>query len=208
MIGAELTHWFNCPLDKHKKYGTFMMKKLLAAMALFTLVGMSAVQAGDVTFLTAQDPGDWAAHRLVGTKVLNANGEKIGDINDVVVDVNGRVSVIVIGVGGVLGFNEKSVGVPFYQVQVGDVLGGSRIVVINTTADELKAAPPYSIKDPTKTDRLKKLAKDWGSKAKVRAMELSKKAAEKAREMKEMAEDKAMEMKDKANEALNKKQTE
>jgi len=185
-----------------------MMKKLLAAMAIFTLVGISAVQAGTVTFLTAQDPGDWAAYRLVGTKVLNGNGDKIGDINDVIVDVNGRVSVVVIGVGGYLGFNEKSVGVPFHQIQIGDVLGGSRIVVMNATKEELKAAPPYTITDPSKTDRLKKLAKDWGSKAKVRAIELSKKAAEKAREMKDMAAEKAMEMKDKANEAMAKKKAE
>lgn len=186
------------------------MKKLLAAMALFTFLGVSNVvgiasaQAGGVTFLTAQDPGDWVAYRLVGTKVLNGNGEKIGDVNDVVIDVDGRVTAIVLGVGGYLGFNEKSVAVPFYQIQIGDVLGGSRIVVLNATKEELKAAPPYTITDPSKTDRLKKLAKDWGAKAKVKAMELSKKAAAKAREMKDKAAEAAREMKDKASEAMKK----
>ena len=180
------------------------MKKLLAVLALIGVMGILPVQAGSIAFQTAQDPGDWSTYRLVGTKVLDGSGEKIGDVNDVIVDVDGRVSVIVVGVGGFLGFKEKSVGVPAHQVVIGDVLDGSRVVVLNATKEELKAAPPYTITDPSKTDRLKKLAKDWSAKAKVRAMELSKKAAEKAREMKEMAAEKAREMKEKANEAMNK----
>lgn len=171
------------------------MKNLIAAMALVTIIGVTPASAGDATFLTSQTATEWSAQRLVGTKVLNGSGEKIGDVNDIIVDRNGRVNALVLGVGGYLGFNEKSVAVPFYQVQVGDVLGGSRIVVLNATKDELKAAPAYTITDPTKTDRLKKLAKDWGTKAKERAIELSKKAAEKAQEMK-----------DKAAEALKKKE--
>ncbi len=169
-----------------------MMKKLLTVMALFTTISLGSVSgalAGNTTFLTAQDPGDWASHRLVGTKVFDGTGAKLGDINDVILDVNGQAAAVVIGVGGYLGFNEKSVAVPFYQIQIGDVVGGSRVIVLNATKAELKAAPPYTITDPSKTDRLKKLAKNWGSKVKDYTMELSKKATDKAKEMKDKATD-------------------
>ena len=53
------------------------------------------------------------ASKLIGTTVVSANNESIGDVNDVILDRNGQVMAVVVGVGGFLGIGEKDVAVPF-----------------------------------------------------------------------------------------------
>jgi hypothetical protein len=53
------------------------------------------------------------ASKLTGVNVYNENDEKIGDINEVLVDREGKAEAVVIGVGGFLGLGEHDVAVPF-----------------------------------------------------------------------------------------------
>lgn len=53
------------------------------------------------------------ASKLVGMDVENRSGEKLGKIEDLVVDMNtGRISYAVLSVGGFLGVGEKYIAVP------------------------------------------------------------------------------------------------
>jgi sporulation protein YlmC with PRC-barrel domain len=74
-------------------------------------------QGMPVTFAKEQELGQWRASKLVGLDVLGAEGNKIGDIRDALVDADGRVAVVVIGTGGMLGVGEKLVGVPFQAIE-------------------------------------------------------------------------------------------
>jgi sporulation protein YlmC with PRC-barrel domain len=47
--------------------------------------------------------GNWRASKLMGLDVYNAANEKLGDINELILDKNGKVNAVVIGVGGFLG---------------------------------------------------------------------------------------------------------
>ena len=67
-------------------------------------------------FMTQLQPNQMMASKLIGTTVVGANNESIGDINDVLVDRNGQALAVVIGVGGFLGIGEKDVAVPFQQL--------------------------------------------------------------------------------------------
>ena len=51
--------------------------------------------------------GQWRASKLIGLDVYNDQNEKLGDINEVLVDKSGKVTGVVIGVGGFLGIGEK-----------------------------------------------------------------------------------------------------
>ncbi|MEW6146658.1 MAG: PRC-barrel domain-containing protein [Bradyrhizobium sp.] len=64
-----------------------------------------------------QKQGEWRASKLVGVAVYNNNNEKIGDINDIILDPAGRVANVVIGVGGFLGMGERNVAVGFDQLK-------------------------------------------------------------------------------------------
>lgn len=53
---------------------------------------------------------------LKGVGVIGSDHTKVGDIEDVLVDHEGRAKTVVIGVGGFLGLGEKRVAVPFGSV--------------------------------------------------------------------------------------------
>ena len=70
------------------------------------------------------------------------NNERIGDINEVLVDRNGKVDAIVIGAGGFLGIGEKDVALPFSQVKFVDQARDTRAgTVANPTAPANPNAP-------------------------------------------------------------------
>lgn len=68
-------------------------------------------------FMTQIQPGHIMASKLIGTRVVSANNESIGDINDVIVDRNGQAVAAVVGVGGFLGIGEKDVAIPFGSLE-------------------------------------------------------------------------------------------
>jgi sporulation protein YlmC with PRC-barrel domain len=99
-----------------------------------------AVPAGTVT--TTQIPSDFRAMRvdqLVGKSVYNSAGERVGEIDEVVVNRNSRATAAVVGVGGFLGVGEKKVVVPFDNMR----MQGDRIVAPNLTKDGVSTMQGY-----------------------------------------------------------------
>jgi sporulation protein YlmC with PRC-barrel domain len=97
---------------------------LLAAPALAQTTSGSGSGASSAAtsgkFLSEEKPNQWRASKLVGVDVYGPNREKVGDINEVLIDRNGKAEAVVIGVGGFLGIGEKDVAVPFEQVRWSD----------------------------------------------------------------------------------------
>ena len=56
--------------------------------------------------------------KFKGTDVIGSNNEKIGDVNDVLFDQNGRIVAYVVGVGGFLGIGQKDVALAPAAFQV------------------------------------------------------------------------------------------
>ena len=55
--------------------------------------------------------GKWRASKLMGLNVYNEANEKLGDINELILDKDGKVNAVVIGVGGFLGMGEHDIAV-------------------------------------------------------------------------------------------------
>jgi sporulation protein YlmC with PRC-barrel domain len=55
--------------------------------------------------------GQWRASKLIGLKVYNDSNERLGDINELILDNNGKVNAVVVGVGGFLGMGEHDIAV-------------------------------------------------------------------------------------------------
>jgi hypothetical protein len=72
---------------------------------------------GNVQYITQNRPDLWRATKLDGVDVYNDRNEKIGDISEVLLDREGKVEAVVIGVGGFLGVGEHNVAVPFDALQ-------------------------------------------------------------------------------------------
>ncbi len=87
--------------------------------------------------------GAWRASKLIGVKVMNAAGEVVGDINEIVLDSSGKATAAVIGVGGFLGLGEHEVAVAFDSLKVARDGNGRATVMLNVTKESLKAAPQW-----------------------------------------------------------------
>src|SRR5258707_8414042 len=61
--------------------------------------------------------GNWRASKMVGLSVYNDNNESVGSINDFLTDKNGKITAVIIGVGGFLGVGEHLVAIPFEKVK-------------------------------------------------------------------------------------------
>jgi len=78
-------------------------------------------------------PGEWRATKLTGLNVYNPDNQKIGDISELIIDRNGKVDAVVIGVGGFLGMGEHQAAVPFEKVQWVDQPMTARTATTTTT---------------------------------------------------------------------------
>ncbi len=71
-------------------------------------------------FLQQAQAGQWRASKFMGVDIYGQDNNKIGDVNEVLIDKSGKAHAVVIGVGGFLGIGEKNVAVPFDAVQWSD----------------------------------------------------------------------------------------
>ncbi len=74
--------------------------------------------------------------------VYDNSDHKIGDVNDLLFEKNGKIEAVIVGVGGFLGMGEKNVAVAFTSLKVAEK-NGSRYLVVETTKEALQAAPGY-----------------------------------------------------------------
>jgi sporulation protein YlmC with PRC-barrel domain len=74
--------------------------------------------------------------------VYDASDNTIGEVSDVLLDKDGRVTAAIISVGGFLGLGTKYVSVPFNALRVTEK-DSKRYLVMDTTKDALTSAPGY-----------------------------------------------------------------
>ena len=63
------------------------------------------------------ETGEWQASKLIHLNVYNDNNEKVGDIKELMLEKSGKVTNVVVGVGGFLGMGEHDVAVKFEQLK-------------------------------------------------------------------------------------------
>jgi sporulation protein YlmC with PRC-barrel domain len=90
--------------------------------------------------------GDWRASKVVGLSVYNDKNESVGSINDMLMDKNGAIKAVVIGVGGFLGVGEHLVAVPFDKVKF-----STEPVAYTGTASTTNTGPSSANKTSTTT---------------------------------------------------------
>jgi sporulation protein YlmC with PRC-barrel domain len=99
-----------------------MICKTIAAavLAAALMTGVASAQtttANKADAATVHRDGERRASKLVGVNVYNDANEKVGDINDVILDKSGKASKVILGVGGFLGVGEHYVAVPFEKLK-------------------------------------------------------------------------------------------
>ncbi len=88
--------------------------------------------------------------KVKGTSVYGTNGEKLGHVEDIVLDkTSNNIMFAVIGFGGVLGVGEKYHPVP-WSVLSYDKAAGHYVVPLSK--ETVKAAPVYDLDTLTRDD--------------------------------------------------------
>jgi sporulation protein YlmC with PRC-barrel domain len=81
------------------------------------------------------------ASSVIGTSVVNPNGDSLGDIKEIVIDPSsGKVAYAVVSFGGFLSMGEKLFAIPFSSFKY-DV--SKNHYVLDVSKERLKAAPGF-----------------------------------------------------------------
>ena len=97
-----------------------------------------------------------AASTLEGDKVVNAAGENIGKIDEIMIDtITGRVAYAVLSFGGFMGMGDKLFAIPWSRLSLDE---DDKVFRLDIDKETLEAAPGFD-KDnwPDMTDR------SWGT---------------------------------------------
>ena len=89
---------------------------------------------------TGSMSGDLLGSRLMDLNVKNAQDETVGEIDDIVIGADGRITHVIVSTGGVLGVGAKKVQLPWSDLKV-DASGEK--ATSSMTAEQLKSAPEY-----------------------------------------------------------------
>lgn len=82
-----------------------------------------------------------SATSLIGDDVRNPQGESLGDLKELMIDLGtGKVGYAVIAFGGVLGLGEKLFAVPWQALRVDHQ---NKCLVLDVAKDRLKEAPGF-----------------------------------------------------------------
>lgn len=139
-----------------------MIRNLLAATAVATLVAAGALAQETTTQPAPAAPAtppateptapptivEGKAHlasNFIGETVYSGTGndaQNIGSVNDLVIDKDGKVESLVIGVGGFLGIGAKNVAMEYDKAKWAE-RDGDRWVIIEATKESLEALPDF-----------------------------------------------------------------
>lgn len=86
-------------------------------------------------------PINLSSSSINGTDVVNAQGENLGDIKDLMIDTNtGRVSYVVLSFGGFLGIGDKYFAIPWEAFSIDT---DENEMVLNIPKEKLENAPGF-----------------------------------------------------------------
>lgn len=83
----------------------------------------------------------YSANKLIGSDVYNGEDQAVGSVHDLIVGVEGEVSLAIIEVGGFLGLGSKWVAVPAHLFEAD---GNSKVILAKASEAALKMMPPFA----------------------------------------------------------------
>ena len=167
---ADVNSARNCNCASSAQRRLIMIRKLMVSSAVLALISagaLTAAQAEDnpakpaIAQLDAATAAQPATTELVASNAVltpdrptllsvfmgksvysseDPQSDNIGDINDLIVSEDGKITHAVVGVGGFLGIGEKDVAVPFDELEVVEKDGDIRLIYA-ATRQQLEAAP-------------------------------------------------------------------
>jgi sporulation protein YlmC with PRC-barrel domain len=86
------------------------------------------------------------ASDLMGVQVTTTGGDEVGPVSDLVIDQDGQVVGIVLGVGGFLGMGEKNVAIGWDDVSITGTADELELE-IGQSRESLMSAPEFETQE-------------------------------------------------------------
>ena len=140
-----------------------------------TTVGVAVVESTQIAM-------GWSVKKsLLGKTIFNEAGQKVGNVEDLIISPDKNVSYIIVGAGGFIGIGRHDVAIPVTQIK--DQAG--KLVMTGATEDMIKAMPAFDYADHNmKRDQFVAAAEKDIAKGKAKVAELENQAAAAAAEAK------------------------
>ena len=103
------------------------MRKAMAALALIGTASVASAQTDGVQYMSVED-----------MEIVNAAGEQIGEIEEILVGQDGMLAAYLVEIGGFLGMGEHEVALPMDALS----FAGDRFQT-DMTKDQLEALPEW-----------------------------------------------------------------
>ena len=134
-----------------------MKMRIMSGAALAALLALSvpAAIAADTTRNSADQQGATAtnpagsdmikpdqmrASKIIGSTVYDRSNQKLGSVQDIVLDKDGKVAAVVVGVGSVLGVGGKNVA-----VKISDIKTDNNRLTLDRTKQQLEHTTPSDL---------------------------------------------------------------
>lgn len=82
----------------------------------------------------------YSVKTLMGSKIMNEKGDRIGNVHDLIIAPEGGVSLAIMEVGGFIGIGSKWVAVPAEMFEAQD---DGHFILPKATEEELEQMPPF-----------------------------------------------------------------
>lgn len=115
-----------------------------------TVADTSTTAAGNSRF-EAPSGHSWRTSKMVGLAIYNQQNEKLGAVDDLLMDTKGDIKEVVISVGGLLGLNTRLFKVPLGKIEFSLQPVATDPSGTSTRADTASKMPPTRTVGTTST---------------------------------------------------------
>lgn len=161
-----------------KNVSTFALSALTLVGAFCSAGHVAAQVAGTTTTPVAvvdstQLAMGWSVkNTLLGKTIYNDAGQKVGNVDDLIISLDKKVSYVIVGAGGFVGIGRHDVAIPVAQIQ--DQAG--KLVMPGATKDMIKGMPEFKyVTETSKRDSFVAAADKEIARGKAKVSELEKK---------------------------------
>lgn len=114
------------------------MRQITVVAVLLTLLVVSAI---DPSYAARDKSGVLKAKEVIGTKVVDTQGKKLGDIKELVLEpYEGKIQYAVLDFGGFLGIGDKYFAVPWVLLKMSP---DKKAFILDLSKKDLKKAPGF-----------------------------------------------------------------
>jgi sporulation protein YlmC with PRC-barrel domain len=126
----------------------FLVAMVFLAALLFCILRVDTEEGGAAEQQAEGQQQGLRVTQVIDAVVKNDRGEEVGEVDDLIVNRNGKIKQVVLSVGSFLGDGERMVAIPFRSLQITE--RGN--IIYRVTKEQLEKYPKFNYREETSTE--------------------------------------------------------